>query len=179
MSGPGWLDQNEYDIDARAEGPADRERLAVMLRTLLAERFRLTLHSEIRSLRLYELVVDKGGPKIRPIGEGSTAAAGHGFVVRGDMQRFADLLAVQLSIAVPDDPARPGRASGPPPPVLDRTALPGIYEIAVDIRPEAGTDMFTLWRRVLQEKLGLRLESRRGEVSVVVVDSAERVPAAN
>jgi hypothetical protein len=112
VSGPGWLDQNEYDIDARAEGPADRERLAVMLRTLLAERFRLTLHSEIRSLRLYELVVDKGGPKIRPIGEGSTAAAGHGFVVRGDMQRFADLLAVQLSIAVPDDPARPGRASG-------------------------------------------------------------------
>jgi uncharacterized protein (TIGR03435 family) len=62
---------------------------------------------------------------------------------------------------------------------LDKTGLPGIYDFGVDIRPEPGSDMFTLWQRVLKDQMGLRLESRRGDVDVLVVDGAERVPTAN
>ena len=52
-------------------------------------------------------------------------------------------------------------------------------ETPVAIRPETGLDMYTLWQRVLQEQLGLRLESRKDKVDVLVVDGAERIPTAN
>jgi len=177
--GPAWLDRSEYDIDAKAGGPADKEQLALMLRTLLAERFKLAQHSETRDLRVYELVVDKTGPRQGPRQGPTTRATGGGFHFHGDLQRFADLLAVQLSIPVPDDPGRPGRASGPPTPVLDKTGLSGIYDFDVDIRPEPGSDMFALWQRALREKMGLRLESRKANMQVLVVDNAERIPTAN
>jgi uncharacterized protein (TIGR03435 family) len=86
---------------------------------------------------------------------------------------------LQLTISAPADPTRPGFAGGPPPVVLDRTGLEGVYDFAVDIRPEPGDDMFTLWQRYAQERLGLKVESTRGLVTVVVVDSAERTPEAN
>jgi len=52
FGGPGWLDVSEYDIDAKADGPADKDRLALMLRTLLADRFRVGTHREARELRV-------------------------------------------------------------------------------------------------------------------------------
>jgi uncharacterized protein (TIGR03435 family) len=177
--GPGWLDQNEYDVEARAGDPVGREELAPMLRILLAERFNLKQHGEMRDMRVYELVTDKAGPKIRPIKDGETAKGGAGVHFHGDLRQFADLLAVQLSIPILDNAGQPGRAGGPPVPVLDKTGLPGIYDFSVDIRPELGTDMFTLWQRALPDQLGLRIESRRGPVDVVVVDDAARIPAAN
>jgi uncharacterized protein (TIGR03435 family) len=180
--GPGWLDINEYDVEAKADGPATREQLALMLRALLADRFRLSLHSETKELGVYELVVDKPGAKIHPIedGEGPALMSGAGgFVFRGDMQQFANLLSVQLTIPAIDDPGKPSIASGPPVPVLDKTGLAGIYEIGVDIKPEPGGDTFTLWQRVLQDRLGLKLESRKEKVEVLVVDRAERAPGAN
>jgi uncharacterized protein (TIGR03435 family) len=177
--GPAWLDRSEYDIDAKASGPAGKDQLALMLRTLLAERFKLVQHTETKELRVYELVVDKGGPRIRAVDEGGVPGVGGGFHFHGDLHRFADLLAVQLSIAGSDDPTRPGRASGPPVPVLDKTGLAGVYDFAVDIRPEPGSDIFALWQRTLQEKMGLRLESRRASVKALVVDNAEKIPTAN
>ena len=64
-------------------------------------------------------------------------------------------------------------------PVLDKTGLPGIYDFIADIRPELGTDSFTLWQRGLREQLGLRLKSRRDSVEVIVVDDAAKVPTEN
>jgi len=151
-----------------------------MLPALLAERFALKQHREARKLKVYELVVDKGGPKIQPL-EGdaaNTVAAWPRF--HGELRRFADLLAVQLSIlgASSDDPASPNRATAAPAPVLDRTNLSGIYEFDADIRPD-GSDVFTLWQRKLKEKLGLRLDSTTADVPVLVVDDAAKVPTAN
>src|SRR5262249_43844286 len=149
------------------------------LQVLLEERFQVRHHRETREFRVYELAIGKTGAKVQPAKDGATPAVGSGLHFRGNMQRFADLLAVQLSILASDDPTRPGRASGPPVTALDRTGLSGNYDFAVDIRPEPGSDMFTLWQRVLQDRLGLTLESRKGAVEVLVVDSAERVPATN
>jgi uncharacterized protein (TIGR03435 family) len=52
-------------------------------------------------------------------------------------------------------------------------------EVKRCIRHEPGDDMFTLWQRYAQERLGLKLQSTRGLVTVVVVNSAERIPEAN
>jgi len=177
--GPSWLDKNEYDIDARSAGVGTREKTALMLRSLVAERFKLTQHSEMREMRVYELVIGKSGPKIRPISDGENPTTRAGFHFHGDLRQFADLLAVQLSIPASDNPAEPARASASPISVLDKTGLPGIFDFSVDIHPELGTDMFTSWQRTLEDQLGLRIESRKGNVAVLVVDEAARIPTEN
>lgn len=177
--GPSWLDKDEYDIDARSAAVGTREQHALMLRSLVDERFKLTERSEIREMRVYELVVGKSGPKIRPISDGENPTARAGFHFHGDLRQFADLLTVQLSIPASDNPAEPARASASPIPVLDKTGIPGIFDFSVDIHPELGTDMFTSWQRALEDQLGLRIESRRGNVAVLVVDEASRIPTEN
>jgi len=150
-----------------------------MLRSLVAERFKLTQHNEMREMRVYELVIAKSGAKIRPISDGENPTAPAGFHFHGDLRQFADLLTVQLSIPAPVNPAEPARASGSPILVLDKTGLPGIFDFSVDIHPELGTDMFTSWQRALEDQLGLRIEGRKGNVTVLVVDEAERIPTEN
>ena len=177
--GPGWLDQNEYDIDAKAAGAGTRVQKAIMLQSLLAERFNLKQHSEMRDMRGYELVIGKSGPKIQPVKGDETVRAGSGFHFHGDLRQFADLLAVQLTIPATVNPNEPVRASASPIPVLDKTGFSGIFDFSVDIHPELGTDMFTAWQRALEDQLGLRIESRKGSVAVLVVDEATKVPTAN
>jgi uncharacterized protein (TIGR03435 family) len=177
--GPNWLDQNEYYVEARAGQSVGREELALMHRALLAERFHLKQHADTRETRLYELVADRAGPKIHPMKDGETAKDGGGPRFHGEMRQFADFLAVQLSIPATDSPNQPATAGGPLVPVLDKKGFTGIYDFSVDIRPEVDTDMFSLWQRALPERLGLRLESRRGQVEVIMVDSAARIPTAN
>ncbi len=177
--GPSWLDKNEYDIEARSAGAGTREQHGVMLRSLVAQRFKLTQHSETREMRVYELVIGKSGPKIHPIGGGENPTAQTGFHFHGDLRQFADLLTVQLSIPAADNPAEPARASASPTLVLDKTELPGIFDFSVDIHPELGTDMFATWQRALEDQLGLRIEGRKGNVTVLVVDKAERIPTEN
>lgn len=179
ISGPAWLDQNEYDVDARTSKPVDRNAISPMLRGLLAERFHFQRHTTTREMRVYALIVGRSGPKIHPATGAKAANTAGGFHFQGDMRRFADFLAVQFSIPVADNPAEPARAGGPMLPVLDKTGLAGAYDFAVDIRPEPGLDSFTLWRRALREQLGLDVESRRERIEILVVDEAARIPTAN
>jgi uncharacterized protein (TIGR03435 family) len=179
VSGPNWLDQNEFDIEAKTTGTATKEQLARMLRSLLAERFHLTQHSETREMRVYELVVDKSGSKIHPIDGSEPTAAARGFHFHGDLRQFADLLAVQLSIPAPESPSSPARASTSRIPVVDKTGMPGVFDFSVDIRPELGTDMFAAWQRALQEQLGLKIESHKEGVTVLVVDQVLKIPTEN
>lgn len=179
ISGAAWLDQNEYDIDARTTAPADQTAISLMLRALLSERFHLKQHSETKEMRVYTLVVAPSGPKIHPATTTQALNNSGGFHFRGDMRRFADFLAVQFSIPAAENPAEPVRAGGPMFPVLDKTGLAGDYDFSADIRPELGVDSFTLWRRALGEQLGLNIESRREPVEILVVDEAAKIPTAN
>lgn len=177
--GPPWLDRNEYDIVARLPDGATSEQIPRMLLSLLSDRFQLKSHSEIRPMRVYELTVAQGGPRIHPVQQGDAMAAGPGIHFRGDMRQFADLLAVQISMPAPTSASVPVIAGGPPVPVLDKTGLVGIYEFSVDLRPEIGTDGFTFWKRVLEDQLGLKIESDKAGVAFVVVDDAQKIPTAN
>ena len=180
VSGPPWIDRNEYDVEARVPSSSSHEQIAIMLRGLLADRFHLKEHSETHEMKVYELEVGKGGPKIKPVQPGQAASStGPGFHFHGDMRQLADLLAIQFSMPAPSSPNSPVRASGAPIPVLDKTGLQGDYEFNADVRPELGTDAFTAWKRVLEDQLGLKIESRKGGVPVVVVDDAAKVPTEN
>lgn len=180
FGGPKWLDESEYDVEAKADRAVSKEELRRMLQPLLKDRFHLAIRRETRELKLFELVIDKGGPTVHPVkdGEGTPAPLGSPHF-HGDLQQLANLISVQLSIVIPDDPTRPGVASGQPVPVFNKTGLTGIYDFDIELRPEPGLDPYALWQRVLQERLGLKLESRKTSVDGLVVDNADRVPVAN
>ena len=179
--GPRWLDSDRYDIDAKAAaddpGPhstnqAERiQATRARLRTLLAQRFQLQVRRDTKELPVLALEVAKNGSKLT---EGEAGGAnlgirsGCGFMV-GTRATMANLVwALSRNLALP---------------VHDRTELPGSYNFQLHWTPEAGPcpeadengpDLFT----ALQRQLGLRLESTRGPVEVVVVVRVEK-PEAN
>jgi uncharacterized protein (TIGR03435 family) len=176
--GPGWLDLDEFDLDARTAQASTAGQLNAMLQALLAERFHLTVHRETKEMRVYALAVGKGGARLHAAaGELKPSTSPENF--HGNMRQFCNLISVQLSIpAGGGDPTRPSIASGPPVPVLDQTGLEGNFDISVHLGHDAG-DAFTSWQSALQDQLGLRLESQKAAVELVVVEHTDRLPTGN
>jgi len=123
-----------------------------MLQTLLADRFKLAVRHEARELPVYALVVAKNGPKLRAA-EGGSMSSGPS-MLRGQvpLSELAHYLSPSL-----------GRT------VLDRTGLAGTFEIKLEWMPDEES-LFT----AIQEQLGLRLESTKAAVDVLVIDRAEK-----
>ena len=188
---PNWLDSVRYDVVANASQddgpprprlPGQPTELQQMMQSLLAERFKLASHHETRELAMYSLVVAKGGPKIHlteapPVmGQTPFSMPGRGRLV--GTQVSAEMLAKVLSGQV-------GRS------VQDRTGLEGVFDFKLEWEPEAmsmrpdampvatelraGSSLFT----ALQEQLGLKLETRKGPVQVLVIDHIESAPTEN
>ena len=174
--GPNWLESNEYDIDATFAWPANAEQLSQMLRTLLIDRFKLVVRSDTKERRVYVLTVGKDGPRLsRPGG----LEPGNNWQFHGDLSQFADRLATSLTMTFLDDPRAISHARGDPIPVLDKTGIQGVYDFSVNIKPDPGADPFAVWQRALQEQLGLKLESQKAPVEILIVDHVEKVPTEN
>ena len=174
LAGPDWIKSKEFRYDVTGKGipGATDDQLLAMLQSLLAERFQMTLHREQREFQHYELVVGKNGPKMKESTVGPAEARGtarlDGVTTnRMQMNKLAMLLSRMARI-----------------PVIDKTGLTGFYQF--DLRyadevsrvpPEnpAGPSIFT----AVQEQLGLKLESRKGPVEVLVVDRAQQIPVEN
>jgi uncharacterized protein (TIGR03435 family) len=182
IDGPAWFNngRSRFDIVAKASAPlTERERHAALV-PLLAERFHLTLHRETRTVPVYSLVVDKGGPKFKEGdgGESSVApdpATGALRYANYSMSALAAMLSVMPST---------GR------PVLDRTGLPGKYTFTANVfdtpagLSAAGanaaigrseTPPFT----ALREQLGLKLDADRAAIEMLVIDTADTTPRAD
>jgi uncharacterized protein (TIGR03435 family) len=65
LGGPTWVESERYDVEAKAEGTIPQVQLPLMLQSLLEDRFQLKAHKETRELPVYELVVARGGPKMK------------------------------------------------------------------------------------------------------------------
>jgi uncharacterized protein (TIGR03435 family) len=178
ISGPSWIGADEYDVEARASVATPPAQLRSMLRSLLTERFQLQIRTGEREQRVYVLTVDKGGAHLTA----SPARSGPGVErFHGDLSEFANVLAVKLTIPVPNaaTPGVPSRASGPAIPVLNKTGIEGVRDLAVNLQLDQSSDTFTLWQRALREQLGLRLESQRASAPFLTVVQATRLPAQN
>ena len=66
LEAPAWLASARYDIAAKVPSGATREQVNVMWQNLLTERFGLVLHHESREIKVQELTVARGGPKLKP-----------------------------------------------------------------------------------------------------------------
>src|SRR5262249_536055 len=65
-SAPSWMEKGNYDVAAKVPGGITREQFRLMLQNLLIERFRIEMHHEQREVTMYDLVIAKGGAKIKP-----------------------------------------------------------------------------------------------------------------
>jgi uncharacterized protein (TIGR03435 family) len=167
--GPGWLNDDRFDIIAKAPGPASKAQLMLMLKSLLADRFHLTFHVETKEMPVYSLVVARKGLRLHEATDeaGGTQIGGdaaHPFTARNiSMAQFAGSLSRVREVDRP---------------VLDATGLKGLFDLTLDFAADdptstdtaAGPSIFT----ALQEQLGLKLEPTRGPVEILVVDHAEK-----
>jgi uncharacterized protein (TIGR03435 family) len=220
VSGPSWMDSQRFDVIAKVPDGATKEDAQIMLQNLLADRFKLKLHQGSKEAPIYELVVAKGGIKVKEAAQTAAAPADgasgpppgplpkgkdgflrtpHGQLgiqamangrmrMQGDavtMARLTDILGMALGH-----------------PVVDKTGLKGAYDVTLDFSPggmgpgpkgpapeegggnpaeaprdsnDSGPTIFT----ALQEQLGLKLESRKGPVDLLVVESVEKLPTKN
>jgi uncharacterized protein (TIGR03435 family) len=179
--GPSWTETERYDIDAVAANPFTQEESRVMLQALLADRFGLVIHRETHDKPGYALVVAKNGPKlVAPVDDSSVlfsrTSSGDTTLKAPNvtMKRFADALSVTLQSIVVDQTGIDGRFDvsmqwTPDPAILPRlkSGEPAPPP-ASDAIP--GPSIFT----VVQEKLGLKLESKKVPVEVIVIDRASR-----
>ena len=194
--GPGWLDSAHYDIEAKSETNISNDQMRVMLQALLHDRFKLMLHHDTKELPIYALTVAKSELKVQPLKEGDCITfdpnnpapltgrkpsdyCGNLGIGRGSLDAtnasMAEL-ATAFSYIL-------GRA------VVDKTGLTGGFPIHLkfafdDVPSEPGIpappaevtrpSIFT----VVQEQLGLKLESAKGPVDILVIDSVEK-PSGN
>jgi bla regulator protein blaR1 len=169
---PGWSDSEKFNIEAKVgipikPWPDSNEQINEMLRSLLEERFKLAVHWETRQETVYNLVIAKGGSKLKTAADGESP----GFEMeQGRIHSMAvpsSYLAGSLSTVL-------GRT------VLDKTGLPGKFDYTLLYAPDGATpddDRPSLYT-ALEQQLGLRLESSKGPVEFLMIDHVER-PDAN
>jgi uncharacterized protein (TIGR03435 family) len=172
--GPGWKDSERFDVEAKAPGNVSRDEVMAMLRTLLAERFQLQVRRGSHEGNVYDLVVAKGGPKLKA----STAEAaylrlyrntppelpGVSYTIGGQKVTIARLVDFLMGTVQR--------------PVVDRTGISGEFDFKIDYavegHSEQGPSIFT----ALQEQLGLKLQAAKGMIESLTMERAER-PTAN
>lgn len=190
--GPGWIDADHYDIMAKSpefnvseddlRKMTDEQRNSFQdkvrhdLQLLLEDRFQLHTHRETRDLPVYTLTIAKNGSKLQaPANTDVTATS---LRIRRTDAGLTEVTGKNTPLAnlVKSLSSQLNRT------VLDQSGLTGRYDFTVTFTPNldaaqqpdtAGPSLFT----ALEEQLGLRLDSKKGPVEVLVIDSAQKASA--
>ena len=182
--GPSWADDDHFDIVALTPGDTRPSRPAqmAMLRALLAERFKLSFHREEKEFSIYELEVNKGGPKLKESTEPASEEAQLVSTV------YPDHLHLPAKNATMGDFASLLQRALLDRPVVDKTGLTGRYDFDLDWtadETEFGGDIAAApsdapnppFFTAIQQQLGLRIEAARGLVQALIIDRADRPSA--
>lgn len=200
--GPPWLEKDHWDISAKAEGNPSQDERALMIQSLLADRFGLKFRRDTKEMPVYELVAMKTSGKAVPglteAKEGGCVtpnpAAGPPPMTPGSkmpcgMMRMGpsqlNATAQTLSQFIQILSRRLGRT------VIDKTGLTGKFDITLEWTPDQ-TESQSLQLppdsprpgvsdaagpsifTAIQEQLGLKLESKKGPVEIFVIEHAEK-----
>lgn len=189
-NGPSWMDSDRYDINAipDAEGVPNSEQIRIMIRKLLADRFKLTMHHEQREMSAFVLSVAKSGQKLKPT-QVKGNLPGLGFRPDGGALSLLAINATMgdltgfLQILVLDRP------------VVDHTGLQGRYDLQCKFMPDDSqfgghpplppksdasqpADSAPSLFDAFEEQLGLKLSAEKTAVDVIVIDHVDK-PSAN
>jgi uncharacterized protein (TIGR03435 family) len=213
--GPGWINSDRFDVTAKAEGdlppvgPGQVGPVNLMMRALLAERFKLVARTETKEMPIYELVMARADRKLGPKLEVSTMNCAAQFAARrgggpppgpppgppqAGERRCGLFMGPGMIMSGESRMANLAQALGPRLGriVVDKTGLEGLYTFEVQFTPDQipggpgailppgapplpqidpnGPSLFT----AIQEQLGVKLESSRGAVEMLVIQSVEQ-----
>jgi len=170
VGAPGWTSQERFEIQATSGNASSVDEKRLMLQKLLVDRFSLKVHRESKEIPVFLLVVGPGGPKLITAKEGGDPKrrginiyAGILEARQGGLDDFAEILTTNLDR-----------------PVLNRTNLTGSYDFTLTWDQPAEPPNGSAWTPIgavlfpLVRSLGLRLDSARAPVEILVVDSVER-----
>jgi uncharacterized protein (TIGR03435 family) len=199
LSGPGWIETTRYDVNAKIPPGTTRDEFKLMLQGMLEDRFKLKLHHETRDVRAYNLVVAKGGLKLRDFVSTDACSAGNrpvggtcreGAVYQSGIMKSAGTERSLLSLS-PPGPSRIISGSATQLSVLarmlepalggsivaDKTGLTDKFNLRFEFASptftgQDDTPLPTLFMAL--EDAGLKLESVRTSLDVLVIDHIER-----
>lgn len=189
VSGPAWLSDRHFDIEAKVPVGTTQGELNGMLQSLLEERFALKIHRSTQSKNGYALTVDKRGSKLKPAkppgGASGTLAETE---VQAQVTQRLEAMKKRVnsgsgpwsfvswpSITVEELALKLVRFTGAP--VVDRTGLSGRYSVELEVSQAPDEVGNTIFDAV--EKLGLELKPSRVPLELLVVDQASKTPTAN
>ena len=180
--GPSWarsgllIDSELYQVIAKASAdpPPPMEIFRQMLQALLADRFKLQIHHVQRDLPTYNLVVNKGGPKLKA----SADDAKFQFVVSSVGRLSVRIVATHTTMQELIDHQLSGHTDRP---IFDKTGLTAPYDFTLEYAvenpssgQEAGPNDGPALVTAVQEQLGLKLEPGTAPFDTIVIDHAER-----
>jgi len=177
--GAKWMETDRFDIEAKVVRPAGENELLAMLQTLLKNRFKLELRRETKMFPGYALLVMKSGLRMHEVEPGAGHVNTNRGALTGERTSMANL-ATALSEVLNT-------------PVLDMTNVAGVFDFSLRWTPDLarprpplssedsgepsvlpdmpeGPSLFA----AVQEQLGMRLESRKAPLDVLVIERAER-----
>ena len=197
IGGPDWLTSERYDVNATAGHLATRDELTAMLRSLLADRFRLVAHTDKRVRPTYALMLARPDGRLGPdmhrtdVDCEAIRLANEG-AVRGTNRPPPPASNGAPVCGMRQDAGGPFRAGGVPMqllatmlarsagrPVVNKTGLTGNYEITLNFSaaptgPDASRDDRPTIFTAVREQLGLRLDAEENPLDVLVIDAIER-----
>jgi uncharacterized protein (TIGR03435 family) len=195
LSAPDWMHQTRYDVRARVSAGTSREQIAEMWRSMLVDRFHIAVHRETRDFRSFDLLLAKGGPKFKTRNASIADSPGEDSGLKLDERGYPKVGPGHSGMANARGLSRmyypsctmgwlagalSGQMGGP---VTDATGLKGEYEIgmywAADSLAESSPDIGPTLVQALRDQLGLRLESKKSPLEMLIVDHCERVPSDN
>lgn len=178
IGGPSWLSTDRFDVRARFDGSPPREQLQQMMRTMLAERFKLRTHLETRPTRVFALMVERAGvlgPSLRLAEIDCANSAARQPNMPWCSFRYTQGLLTGRGVTLDQISGEldAGRV------VVNRTGLAGRYDVDLRWTPDPGAaadtgDAPPGLATALREQLGLRLQPDMAPFEHLVIDSASR-----
>ncbi len=185
LGGPNWLETDRFDVIAKAPASTPPEAVKLMLQTLLADRFKLVVHKDSKSLPAFVLSQGKGKPKMKESeGAGSPGCQGQPQPAPPAQVLYVLVTCHSMTMEVF---AQNLRGMGGPyfnnNPVTDMTGLKGSWDIELKFTPrqllsQAGADGISIFDAV-DKQLGLKLEPQKLPMPVIYVDSVNQKPTDN
>jgi uncharacterized protein (TIGR03435 family) len=190
LGGPSWLEMDRFDLIAKVPAGTTPDNLKLMLQSLLADRFNLTIHQDTKPFPAFSLTVGKrllikpsegtGAPSCatdikappQPISDGGPVPITFNFTCHNEtMAAFAEEIRFM---------PQPRPNSGNSRPIVDQTELKGAWNIEFSYTLNAGPGALpTPISDVLEKQLGLKLEAATLALPIIEVKSANQTPTPN
>jgi len=171
VGGASWMSKDRYDVNGVPDVPGEPNvaQLRGMYQKLLADRFHLALHREMREMPIYAITVAKGGPHLKVADPNEILNAGNSGTSSQRTMKFTNMSMKDLANNMDLFEDRP---------VVDQTGLGGRYDftlrwtyaLSAEGEADAPPSLFT----AIKEQLGLRMDAVKGQAEVLVIDRVER-----